>query len=378
MDESDMGNPGSNISARSNHIDLRKLAEISAPDRAFLSLYLSGPKGMAALDKHIRTDRALLKDHPDELGYFDRNMNTVEEYFRRNPHKSGSLCLFVCGLLDFFEIHALPVSLPDLLWVDSSPYIRPLAEFQDEYENYAVVVADNRLAKVFLVASSVPGREVQIAGNVKNHVKVGGWSQQRYERRRDKQLQHYAKDIADELTVLDRENAFRRVLMVGSKETLRAIRAALPNQIARKAVEDKALDLRKNDNWVQKELFDLFVEQERTSEQVLWEVIKSELLKSGLAVVGIEDVLHAAKAGRAEKVVVTRNAHFDGSRCRDCEHLESSTSSECPQCGSTSLFKVDLVNECAELLAMSRAEIDFVDPIPSLTEMGDIGALLRY
>ncbi len=367
-----------NISTKFNQIDLRKLAENSAPDRAFLSLYLSGPAGMAALDKRIRTDRALLKDHPDELEYFDRNMKSVEDYFKRNPHKSGSLCLFACWVLDFFEVYTLPVSVPDLLWVDSSPYIRPLAELQDEYENYAVVVADNRMAKVFLVASAVPRREVQIAGNVKNHVKVGGWSQQRYERRRDKQLQHYAKDIADELMELDRENAFRRVLMVGSKETLRAIRAALPNQIARKAVKDEALDLSKSDDWVQKEIFDLFVEQERASEQALWETIKGEQLRSGLAVIGIEDVLHAAKAGRVEKVVVTRDAHFDGVRCRDCEHLEASTPSECPQCGSKSLFKVDLVNECAELLSMSRAEIDFVDPIPSLTEMGHIGALLRY
>ncbi len=330
------------------------------------------------LDKRISTNRSVLKDHADERDYFDRNMKTVEDYFKRNPHKSGSLCLFACSVLDFFEVYNLPVSVPDLLWVDSSPYIRPLAELQDEYENYAVVVADNRSAKVFLVASSVAGREVQIAGNVKNHVKVGGWSQQRYERRRDKQLQHYAKDIADELMELDRENAFRRVLMVGSKETIRAIRAALPNQIARKAVKDKALDLRKTDDWVEKELFDLFVEQERASEQALWEVIKGEQLRNGLAAIGIEDVLDAAKAGRVEKAVVTRNAYFDGVRCRDCEHLEASTPSECPKCGSTSLFKVGLVNECVELLSMSGAEIDFVDPIPSLAEMGHIGALLRY
>ena len=361
-----------------NQIDLRNLGEISAPDRAFLSLYLSGPARIAALDKRIRTDRALLKDQPDELEYFDRNMKTVEDYFKRNPHKFGSLCLFACWALDFFEVHTLPVSVPDLLWVDSSPYIRPLAELQDEYENYAVVVADNRSARVFLIASAVAGREVQITSNVKNHVKVGGWSQQQYGRRRDKQLQDYAKDIADELMELDRENAFRRVLMVGSKETIRAIRAALPNQIAQKTVEEKALDLGKSDDWVQKEIFDLFVEQERASEQALWEVIKSQQLKSGLAAVGIDDVLHAAKAGRVEKMVVTRNAHFDGVRCRDCEHLEASTPSECRQCGSMSLFKVDLVNECAELLSTSRAEIDFVDPIPSLTEMGHIGALLRY
>ena len=362
----------------SNQIDLRVLAEISAPDRAFLSLYLSGPGGMGALDKRIRTDRSLLKDHPDELDYFDRNMKTVEDYFNRSPHKSGSLCIFSCWVLDFFEVHALPVAVPDLLWVDSSPYIRPLAELQDEYENYAVVVADNKLAKVFLVASTVASREVRITGNIKNHVKVGGWSQQRYERRRDKQLKDYAKDIANELIELDREHTFRRVLMVGSKETLRAIQGALPDQIARKAVEDKALDLGKSDDWVQKEIFDLFVEQERESEHALWEVIKSEQLRSGLAAVGIADVLHAAKAGRVEKAVVTRNAYFDGVRCRDCEHLEASTPSACPQCGSTSLFKVGLVNECVELLSLTSAEIDFVDPIPSLTEVGDIGALLRY
>ena len=89
-------------------------------------------------------------------------------------------------------------------------------------------------------------------------------------------------------------------------------------------------------------------------------------------------MLDAAKAGRVEKAVVTRNAHFDGARCRECEHLEASTPSACRRCGSMSLFKVDLVNECAESLATSRAEIDFVDPIPSLTEVGDIGALLRY
>ena len=72
-----------------NQIDLRKLAELSAPDRAFLSLYLSGPAAMAALDKRIRTDRSLLKDHRDELEYFDQNMKMLEDYFNKSPHKSG-------------------------------------------------------------------------------------------------------------------------------------------------------------------------------------------------------------------------------------------------------------------------------------------------
>ena len=76
--------------------------------------------------------------------------------------------------------------------------------------------------------------------------------------------------------------------------------------------------------------------------------------------------------------MVIRNVHFDGVRCRDCKHLEASTPSECSRCSSTFLFKVGLVNECAELLSLIKAEMEFVDPIPSLTEVGHIGALLRY
>jgi len=39
---------------------------------------------------------------------------------------------------------------------------------------------------------------------------------------------------------------------------------------------------------------------------------------------------------------------------------------------------VDLVNELVELLALTSAEADFVDPIEGLTQAGEVAALLRY
>ena len=361
-----------------NRINLKELARVTSPDRAFLSLYLSNPKALKSLEKRISHAHSLLRDQRDESEYFSENIKLVKKFLRKNPHLSGGICIFACWVLDYFKAWPLNVPTPDLLWVDSSPYIRPLAELHDEYENFAVVVADNKTARIFLVSSAKATSEERIRGNIKNHVRTGGWSQQRYERRRDKQLHHYAKEIAQKLAELDQQEDFRRVLLVGGKETLAEILRVLPRQVSEKLAGEKVLDLGKGEPWVDKEIFKLFFVEERLSEKQLWERIKGEHLRGGLAAVGAEDVLAAAKTGRIEKMVVTRDVQTDGFRCRDCEHLEAGTAASCPNCGSPSLFRVDLVNEIVELLASTSAQADFVDPLPGLSNVGDIAALLRY
>ena len=117
-----------NISTEFNLIDLRILAEISAPNRAFLSLYLSGPAGTAPLDNRIRTDRALLTDQPDELEYFDRNMKMVEDHLKGTLISPGAyvyspvgysissrytLCQFPCPICSGWTRHPLSPHFPD-------------------------------------------------------------------------------------------------------------------------------------------------------------------------------------------------------------------------------------------------------------------------
>jgi len=301
----------------------------------------------------------------------------VKEYLEKNPPASGSLCLFSCWVLDFFK--AIPLSAPvkDLVWVDSSPYIRPLAELQDEYENVAVVIADNKRARIFMVSSATAGTEEVIKGNVKNHVRKGGWSQQRYERRRDKQLHLYAHEIVDALTLLDKEEEFRRILLVGGKEILRVVNDELPAQL-QKRVAEQAIHLGRSEGEINQDLMSLFFEQERQSELDLWEKIRNEYLRGGLGVVGIEEVLAAAKESRIDTMIVDRGYHPGGKRCRDCENLDLGEPEACSACGSESLFDVDVVNEIVEMLHRSGAEADFTDSIDTLDEAGKIGALLRY
>ena len=367
-----------------NKIDLQDLAERKGPQRAFLSLYLSSPDARNNLDARVSRVRDMLSDNETELEHFSENLALVRGYLEDNPFKAGSLCMFACWATDYLhvfpltaELEELAATVPDLLWVDSSPYIRPLAELQDEYENFVVVTADNSETCVYFVTSATPEQEERVKGDIKNAVKKGGWSQQRYARRREKDLLHYAKEVAEVLTELDKRETFERLFLMGSDEAMLEIEEVLPEPLKDKLVAKQAVDLHQEDE-VWDAVLELFVEQERADEESLWETIKGEYLRDGRAVVGREEVLRAAAVGRVEKMIVTRDAKMAGVRCRDCENLRPGTPETCQVCGSASLFRVDLVNELVELVAASSAETEFADPIPGLTKSGDVAALLRY
>lgn len=361
-------------------VDLRKLAEMTSPERTYLSVYIAGGHSLRNLEKKFHKVRSMLKGggiEKDEREYFDENVNLVMKYLEQNPLKSGSLCILACWVLDFFKAIPLTVPVKDLVWIDSSPYIRPLAELQDEYENVAVVVADNKKAQIFLISAAIANSEEVIKGNVKNHVKKGGWSQKRYERRRDKQLHLYAHEIVEALSGLHKEENFRRILLVGGKEILHLVHEGLPHELQKQVIE-KHLYLGQKEGEIHKDIMDLLFEQERMSEQDLWERIRTEYFKSGLAVIGLDEVLEAAKELRVEKMIVNRMFRPEGRKCYNCSNVHSGVVEACSACGSKSLFKIDVVNEIVEMLEQTGADTDFVDPIQTLIDAGEIAALLRY
>ena len=358
-------------------INLRALADQSGPERAFLSLYLAGPDALRTLDRRIDTVRRLLSENETEREYFEENLKQVEDFLDGYSFDGNALCLFTCWATDYQQAFPLEKEVPNMLWVDSSPYIRPLAELQDEYENFVVVAADNTSTRIYLVTSAVAREAASVRGDIKNDVKKGGWSQKRYERRRDEELQHYAKDVVAKLQALNREAGFRRLILLGSQEALTAIEEALPEPLAEKVAGEEKANLQ-DDKALWKEAFGMFFEEERASEEVLWEKIKSAYMQGEQAAVGPKDVLEAAGVGRVEHMIVTRDAKVAGIRCRDCENLSAGNLDQCPVCGSDDVFTEDLINELVELLAQSSAETEFSDPIAGLSEVGDVAALLRY
>lgn len=359
-----------------NKIDLKEVSKITTNERSCLSIYLSGLDSLKGLEQRLTKRRIALKTEL-EKEHFDENVKLLQHYFKKNKYRSGSLALLICWIHGFMTAVPTEHSLSDQIIVDSSPFIRPLAVLQDDYENTAIVVADNKSAKIFTIFAGVTQESEKIKGNIKNHVKVGGWSQQRYERRRDKEIHHYAKDISEKLSALKKEDPFKRIILVGGKEILSNISKKLPKELADMATQ-KYFDLNKPDDIIDKELYELLATVEVESEVEMFVKIKDEYLKGGLGTFGISQVLEAARNYQIEKLIVNNNYKKVSTRCNACGYLNAPEQDQCGNCGSDDLFEVELVNEITELVKQGNGDVDFVTPIDELDELGSIGVLLRF
>lgn len=359
-------------------IDLKKLSAVSSAERAFLSVYISEKSDKADVEKALNQKKKVLKKGTDDHEYFTENVKLIMDDIGDNPVKKGSHVIFSCWALDYYKRFPIKLPVEDLVRIDSSPYILPLAQLEDEYENYLVIAASNEKTKLYMVSCLKTVKEDDIKGNIKNHVKVGGWSQQRYERRRDKEFSEYVKEISGKIKEISNSFKFRRIVLVGSKETMRELGEILPDDLKKLIVGEKALDLKKGESSINDEIFSLLWDEERRTEKELWERTKARYLRGELGVTGKYDVLYFAKRGRIESVIVNKNAELKGVRCRECEELSEAETNVCPACKATSVFSVDLVNEITELIKLSGGEIEFAEDINELKEAGDIAAILRY
>lgn len=359
-------------------IDLKKLSSVSSAERAFLTVYISGRSNSENVKRSLDRFQKVLKKGTDDYEYFIENVRLISDDLKKHPLKKRDTVIFCCWAINYYKRIDIGLPVKDNIRIDSSPYILPLAQIEDEYENYLVIAASNEKTKIYVVSSMKTVNEEEIKGNIKNHVKVGGWSQQRYERRRDKEFAGYTKEIAEKIREIIKDIDLRRIVMIGSKETIRELNESIPDDLKKMVIGKKAIDLRKNEKEINEEIFDLLWKEERKTEKELWERTKSRYLKGELGVTGSEDVLYFSKRGRVESAIINKKAGLKGVRCRDCEVLSDGEPVKCPECGSSSIFPVNLVNEITELLKLSGGEIEFAEDIDELKEAGDIAAILRY
>jgi peptide chain release factor subunit 1 len=352
------------------------LAERNAPDRCFVSAYVNDDD-LARLEERLAGDDLLAKPTELELENLEPTFEMIREWFDNNSFDSRAVGLFACWADDYLE--AVPVDVPveRQVVVDSSPYVLPLAEVADEYENWCIVLADHDGTGIFEVGGLDIDTVDRVAGDIKNSVQVGGWSQQRYERRRQKQISHYCDEIADRLDELVDRNACDRIVLAGDQNLVAKLEDELPNRLRDRVVGAEKLrrDLTKSE--IFDELEDTYEEAERTSERELAEQIQKRRYRDGRAAIGADSTLEALQQGRVQTLLVERDREIPGSRCRTCETLFAEVLDACPACDGDT-FEVDLANEFVEMVSQTDAEVDVADPMDQLTEWGGVAALLRY
>ena len=159
--------------------DIGQLATVYDPDsqNTFVSLYYDG-RDKKFLRRREHAIKAVLSR--DEQENFAETMEKIQDYLAKN--RIFNTAIFASQKHDFFKVVPFTVQPPNALIVDSSPYIRPLAEIADEYKPFTLVLLNQNHAKIFSVSCGDIVKEDELSAEIMNKHKKGGWSQARFQR----------------------------------------------------------------------------------------------------------------------------------------------------------------------------------------------------
>lgn len=363
-------------------IDIRKLSEIHDTKPTFISLYLTLEEGYEDfLSGRKQTIQSALSGKRELRGIFEKNMLSVQTYLTRNVEKLQrqgeiGLALFASEPMGFFEAYPLPAAVENTMVVDSSPYIRHLAAFLEEYEDFGIILLDHNHARIYLVKAGEIAEQENLQEKIFHHHKKGGWSQMRFQRKRDGELVHFYKDIAEEAGKVFESVKIRRLIVAGQSDAKKNFIPYLPKYYQDKIIAILNIETETPDEEVVKDAFPVFFEKEREEEIQLVEDFIGQVMKGENAAYGLAEVLEKTKNGRAETILINTSFKSPGYKCEKCNVVDLHPG-KCQYCGDT-MNQVDAVEELVEWAQQTDAKVEFVVDNETLESLGSVGAFLRW
>ncbi len=361
--------------------DIKELSEVYDTENrdSFISLYLD----IASLDtKFVRrrrnTCKSVLKEDKEMSENFEKAMQMIEGYLNKNEREEGQqgLAIFASNIHNFFKAYKLGMRVENLLIVDTSPYIRPLARLVDEYEAFGLVLLDSQRAKIYVVSSGKVGYK-KYATDIINKHKIGGMSQARFQRLRKGAIDHFLKDVADDVEKLFLQDEVVKIIIAGSGNAKLSFKNILPPHIKSKIVDVIDMDFDEAEGRLISKAEEIVLEDEKETSEQNVSRLRDEILRNGLAVQGLKETGEAVIKGQIELLLVSKGYKVRGWICEKCQTVDSGLKDKCPYCGSRT-SEVDVIEELIEFAERTDTKIEFVEDNPILAELGGVGGLLRF
>jgi peptide subunit release factor 1 (eRF1) len=372
---------------------LRELAETRTARGKVLSVFINlDPREFAApparateissvVDAASRTIREHTDLTHDERLALEHDVERVRERLRNGVDTEGArgLAVFASEPAGLFEILKLPRPVAHKVAIADHPCVEPLAQI-GAGELWWIVLCDRK--HVRLLAGTVDGLvEVWRAeDDVHGQHDQGGWSQARYQRSVEKEVDDHLRKVDAELKRRLQGTRIAGILLGGPGETVahfeellhsdtkRCVKGRFDVDVWNTSADDVLVAARRV-------LDDLIAKRDRE----LLAKIDEGLGKGGRAAAGLNDVLVAAVERRIDTLVVQEGFNAMGARCPKCGWLGVSAGAQCPADG-TITEKVDNVVEAAVACAFGQdARVRYLpaDDL-DLEQKGSIAALLRF
>jgi peptide chain release factor subunit 1 len=194
------------------------------------------------------------------------------------------------------------------LYISDEPHLYPLARVLDRYPRYAVLLADTHRSRIVVVAANTVETTEQVSGTKTRRHKMGGWSQARYQRHIENYHQQHAKEVAETLARLVREEEIGSIVIAGDDVAVPLVRAELPKDVAARVVDVVKLDERQPDREIVDATIEALRQKDAETDRARVDAVLGAYRAGGLAVVGVGPTLAALELGQVDELLITATA----------------------------------------------------------------------
>ena len=367
---------------------LDKLLNFEPVDAPVISLYLDaradqhGQQNFLPFVRKQLTNRIKsYENQSDEQTSLEEDFVRIVRYLESEvPPSVQGLAIFACSKAnDWFEVGQFDAPFErNRLFVSDRPHLYPLARLNDQYRRYAVVLADTNRAQIFVFAAGRAVEREEVENAKTKHVKVGGWSQARYQRHEQNYHLQHAKEVVDMLERIGRDEGIEQIILAGDEAVvIPMLREQMPKPLEEKVIDALTLTINTPEHELLEESLTAFQRHDSLTDMQKVERLLNEYRADDLGVAGVPETLAALSNGQVEELLIAAKAdgiQFDEEEVRKVLEVYQ-TDERLPAPLDQRTVADELVRRANVL---SSAKVTFIEDSTHLERMGGVGALLRY
>jgi peptide subunit release factor 1 (eRF1) len=385
---------------------IERLAAFEPVPFPVLSLYLDLRPDQTGRDRYddfvrktFRETSATYRAHTPEAESFAADAERITKYLEREVRPSlNGLAIFACAGADgYFE--TIPLDVPiegHRLYIDDQPHLSPLARLDDQYPRYAAVVADTKQARIFVFGTGQRLRAEEVSSPEIRRVKVGGWSQARYQRRSENAAAQHVRELVSVLERIVMAEQIPSIVLAGDEVVVPLVRQELPPALAERVVDIVTLDIRAPERKVLEETLAALRRRDAETDRDAVDQLFASARSAGLGVLGAADVLAALELGQVEELLITARPDIisniqelvpepaapppthTGDVSQGLAAVDAAAESRSEAPARTVGDEEKVADQLVTLARQTAARIRFIEDPALLAEVGGVGALLRF
>jgi peptide subunit release factor 1 (eRF1) len=368
------------------HLD--RLLAFEATTLPVISLYLNAQaddRGRTNFDSFLRRElipkSKTFASGSEERQSFDKDIEKIKTFLEEDLDASANgIAIFACSGADLFETIQLNAPLEDnYLYVYNQPHLYHLTRLDDAYPRYAALLTDANNARIFVFGLGETLETEQVKGKKVQRVKVGGWSQARYQRRVENAHANHAKEAIETLDRIVKQEKVEHIILAGDPQITPLLEEEMPKHLSSKLVDVMKIDLKASDQEILSTTLERMREEDAKTDAEKVERLLREYRGRGLAIIGPEAVLEALANGQVDELLIS--ASLERTHGEE-EQIDAILAPEVPDStGSTETDEPRSVLMADLLVTKARqtdARVSFIEDPELLKEVDGVGAFLRW